>query len=190
MSEWIVGSWPTVGYVALSTMLIYVSVVVGTRFSERRTLAEMTAYDFAAAVALGSIIGRTATAKSPSYVQGLAAVVALLLVHNVTSWGRYRWSWFEHLTDRAPIVVVRNGRPVPEGLRRAKITEADLETVLRRRGLSDLRGVRALVLEGKGAFSVIADDRDEAGRPDGPEADGSPTPSGPADQAAATAPER
>jgi hypothetical protein len=88
--DWTLGSWRTVGFVALSTLLIYVSVVVALRVGERRTLAEMSGFDFAVAVAVGSIIGRVSTARSPTYVQGLAALVTLLVSHYLITFARAR----------------------------------------------------------------------------------------------------
>lgn len=56
--DWPLGDERSIGFVAISTTLIYVSVLIGVRLGERRTLTEMTTYDFAAAIALGAIIGR------------------------------------------------------------------------------------------------------------------------------------
>ncbi len=155
MWTWLFGSWRTVGYVALSTVLIYLSVVVALRLGERRTLTSMTAYDFAVAIALGSIIGRTATTRSPSYVQGVAGVVALLACHHTLSLLRARSSLFRRLVDRPPIVLARDGEVSATGLRRAHMIEDDLRMVLRERGIDDLSQARLVLLEARGEFSVI-----------------------------------
>jgi len=46
MCDWILGSWRTAGLVALTTTLAYVFTVVALRLGERRTLGEMSPYDF------------------------------------------------------------------------------------------------------------------------------------------------
>ncbi|WP_203935616.1 hypothetical protein [Planosporangium mesophilum] len=40
------------------TLLLYATAVICFRVGERRTLAEMSAFDFVAAVAVGAIVGR------------------------------------------------------------------------------------------------------------------------------------
>ncbi len=155
--DWILGSWRSAGYVALSAVLIYLSAVVALRTGERRTLAELTIFDFTVAVALGTIIGRTATTESPSYVQGVVAVVALLATHRFVAWGRLHSQLVHRIVDRRPRVLVRDGIVDVETTRRALVSDDDLQTVLRQHGLVDLSAVRLVVLEPRGAFSVIVE---------------------------------
>lgn len=155
---WLVGDWRSIGFVALSTILIYLSVVAGVRLGERRTLTEMTTYDFAVAVALGSIIGRTATTAQPSYSQGVAAVAALLACHRLLSALRVHSPKARRLLDRHPIAVVRDGAEIPGTLRRAHLTTADLEMVLREHGVLRLEDALLVTLESRGAFSVVVSD--------------------------------
>jgi uncharacterized membrane protein YcaP (DUF421 family) len=158
MYRWLLGDWRTVAFVAASTAVIYLSVVIAVRFGERRTLTEMTAYDFVVAIALGSIIGRTATTPEPSYLQGLTAVVALLGCHHLLSLLRLRSGLARRITDRPAIELVRGGVVVPEGLRRARMTEGDLDMVLRERGVPSRLDAALVMLESRGAFSVVRED--------------------------------
>ncbi len=155
MATWLFGEWRTAGYVAVSALCIYVSVVIALRYGERRTLAEMTAYDFAVAVALGAIIGRTATTPTPTYVQGLVATLTLLVMHHLLSWARNRWRPIRRITDHGPLLLVRDGRPDREALARAHVTDDDLAAVLRLHGTEALEAGLDVVLESRGAFSVI-----------------------------------
>lgn len=165
MFTWLLGGWRSLGFVVLSTVLIYLSVVLAVRIGERRTLAEMTAYDFAVAVALGSIIGRTSTTPQPSYVRAVAAVVALLASHHLLSVLRTRSSLVARLTDRPAVELIRDGQVSRAGLRRGHLTEADLHMVLREHGISDPAGAKLVVLEARGAFSVLPRPPDDGGDP-------------------------
>jgi len=156
MYAWLVGAWRTLGYVFVSAALIYLSTVLAVRWlGQRRTLTEMTVFDFTVAVALGAVIGRTATTASPSYVQGIVAVLALLLVHNAVSWLRVRAAVFGHVFGRAPVVLVEDGVIDEHALMRVHLTRDDLFAALRERGVGRLSETRLVVLESRGAFSVI-----------------------------------
>jgi uncharacterized membrane protein YcaP (DUF421 family) len=56
--------------VAVKAVLLFAVAVIGLRLGERRTLAQLSAFDFMVAVAIGAITGRGATAAdTPSLLQ-------------------------------------------------------------------------------------------------------------------------
>ena len=159
MTHWLLGSWRSIVYVAGSAVLIYVSTVLAVRYlGQRRTLTEMTVFDFTVAVALGATVARTATTPRPTYAQGLAVVVTLLLTHNAIGALRMRCPPLRRVFDRGVIVVVSDGVVDEEALHRAHLTVDDLATTLRQHGVGSLADVRSLVLESRGAFSVLRAD--------------------------------
>ena len=62
MPTWLLGQVDELVGVAGKALLIYGTAVVGLRIAHRRTLSQWTAIDFAAAVAIGAVMGRTAVA--------------------------------------------------------------------------------------------------------------------------------
>ncbi len=73
------------GWVAIKALLLYLTAVIGFRLGERRTLAEMSAFDFVAAVAVGAIIGRVPNSNSTSYIAGAITLVTVLIAHRIIS---------------------------------------------------------------------------------------------------------
>jgi uncharacterized membrane protein YcaP (DUF421 family) len=53
-----------------------------------RTLAQLSAFDFAVAVAIGAIIGRGATASDTSFATSAVALVTFLVAHRAVAIGR------------------------------------------------------------------------------------------------------
>jgi hypothetical protein len=78
----------------------------GLRVAHRRTLAQWTAIDFAAAVAIGAIVGRTAIANEQSFTVGAAALITILAVHWLATIGLFN-SWIVKLVDHRVRVLVR-----------------------------------------------------------------------------------
>ncbi len=68
--SWLTSSPSALAIVAAKAALMYVTALLGLRLGERRTLAQWTIIDFAAAVAMGAIVGRTAVASTQSYATG------------------------------------------------------------------------------------------------------------------------
>ncbi|MDP9356486.1 MAG: DUF421 domain-containing protein, partial [Chloroflexota bacterium] len=54
--SYLIGGGAALGWVAVKALLLYLTAVIGFRLGERRTLAEMSPFDFVAAVAVGAIV--------------------------------------------------------------------------------------------------------------------------------------
>jgi uncharacterized membrane protein YcaP (DUF421 family) len=150
----LVGGTGGLGWVAVKAVLMFAVAVVGLRLGERRTLAQLGAFDFAVAVAIGAIIGRTATASSASFVTGAVALVTLLVAHRLVAFAR-RHNRMARLIDHQPRVLVAGGKMQDRELGRAGLTAADVHALLRQQGVDDLRQVGYLLYETRGTTTLI-----------------------------------
>lgn len=156
----IFGGGAGVGWVALKAVLLYLTAVFGFRLGERRTLAEMSAFDFVAAVACGAIIGRVPNSTTTSYLQGAITLITILLAHRIISRVRFHGG-LSKLFDHPPRILVAHGRVNYGELRRAAITETDLFGLLRQKSITDLSQVRMVIFEQRGQISIIRESADK-----------------------------
>lgn len=154
MSAWLAGDLTHLGAVAAKAVLMYAAALVGLRLTYRRTLAQWTAIDFAAAVAMGAIVGRTAVASGQSVLVGVVALLTILVAHTVISAGRFS-AVVAKLTDHRVRVLVRHGRVCGRQLRICGITESDLFAQLRQQGVYRLEDLRYVLYETKGALTIV-----------------------------------
>src|SRR4051794_27093852 len=105
--SWLTGQASEGWTVAAKAVLMYATALVALRLGERRTLAQWTIIDFASAVAMGAIIGRTAIAEQ-SYLTGAVALVTIVLVHRVASLLRFQ-PVLGKLVDHRVRVLVDHG---------------------------------------------------------------------------------
>ena len=152
--SWLFGNWSHLGEVAGKAALMYVTALVVLRLGERRTLAQWTIIDFATAVAMGAIIGRTALAGSQSYLTGAVALVTLIAVHRAASLLRFD-PVLGKLADHRVRVLVADGQLRGRELRRCGLTDNDLFAQLRQRGIFSLDGIRYVLYEAKGSITVV-----------------------------------
>jgi uncharacterized membrane protein YcaP (DUF421 family) len=165
MPSWLTGQTGELAAVAGKAALMYATAVVGLRVAHRRTLAQWTAIDFAAAVAIGAVVGRTAVASGQSYLVGAVALVTLLAAHAVVTYGRLL-PWLAKAVDHRVRVLVDHGRLRPGQLRICGLTENDVVAKLREQGVRDLSELRYVLYETKGELTVVRE-RDPRS-PDGP----------------------
>ena len=136
LMSWLSGSWPDLAIAAAKAVLMYLTALVGLRLGERRTMAQWTGIDFAATVAIGAIIGRTAVASSQPFAVGAVALVAIIAVHRLASLGRFT-PVIGALVDHPVRVLVVDGRVRRRQLRLSGLTDDDLYAALRQRGVFD-----------------------------------------------------
>lgn len=161
MSE-LVGHACSLGWVALKAVLLFALALAAFRVGERRTVAQLSPFDFVVAVALGAIIGRTATSGSTSFLNGAVALLTLLLAHRIITALR-RHTTVTNIVDQPPNVLVVDGQVRADGLARAGLTPGDVYALLRQHGIGDLSEVGVMLYETRGGVSLH-----RAGTPPGP----------------------
>jgi uncharacterized membrane protein YcaP (DUF421 family) len=155
--SWLISPWSDLAVVAAKAALMYATALIGLRLAERRTLAQWTIIDFAAAVAVGAIVGRTAIAQSQSYAMGAVALVTIIVVHRLASLLRFR-PLLGKLADHRVRVLVADGQVRQHQLRLCGLTDNDLSAELRQRGVFDLNDLKYVLYEAKGGLSVVPKD--------------------------------
>ena len=144
--------WSDVVQIVGAAMVIYLLLIGCSRIIGPRSFSQMTAFDFAVTVAMGAIIGSTATGGVPLY-GGALGMITLFTVRGVVAVGRHHGldRWF----DNRPILVMAGPRILEDRLRLAKITRRDVLEALRLAGVTSLQQVQAVVIERNGTFSVL-----------------------------------
>jgi uncharacterized membrane protein YcaP (DUF421 family) len=143
-------------WVAVKAALLYATAIIGLRLGKRRILAELSPFDFVAAVAVGAIVGRIPSASDADYLAGAVTLIAVLFAHALVSHLRH-YSSVARLVDQSPSILVANGKILQDGLRRSGLSQADVESLLRQHGVHKVGEVEYLILEEGGKVSVVAD---------------------------------
>src|SRR5215207_6109697 len=125
-----------VAQMALRAVVVYVVTVAFVRLAKKRFMGHATAFDVILGIMLGSIVSRAITGNAP-FLPALAAGATLIAVHWVLSWASFRSHGFGNLVKGEPRLLIRDGRPEREAMRRAHITEHDLDEDSRAEGLDD-----------------------------------------------------
>ena len=152
--EQLIGGFGQLGWVAAKALLLYLTAVFGFRLGERRTLAEMSAFDFVAAVAVGAIVGRVPNASTTSYIAGATTLITVLIAHRVVSKLR-QFPSVATIFDHPPRVLVSRGDVLHSELRAAGLTKDDLYGLLRQHGILDLKEAHLVIFEQRGKLSVV-----------------------------------
>ena len=133
--------------------LTYAAVILLTRIVGLRSFTRLSSFDFAATIAVGSLIAAAAIGTTPLW-SGLAAIGALFAAQAAVGWAR-RQGWGHALVDNQPLLLMDGSEVLTENLAAAGLIEADLAAQLRQAGATGRDEVRAVILETSGDVSVI-----------------------------------
>ena len=134
-------------------------IVLISRIIGLRTFSKMTAFDFVATVATGSLLAGAASATSWStLVQNALAVLTILGMQAVIARVRMHSQVASAILQNEPVLLVRDGEWCEEALRRTRVTKDDIWAKFREANVLDMSRVRAAVLETTGDVSVLHGD--------------------------------
>ena len=149
------GGWEPIARILVVGTLGYVALVLLLRVGEKRTLAQLSAFDFIITVAVGASFGRILTASGVALAEAVTAFALLVTLQFAVSWLQTRSPAFSRLMTAPPTMLFFRGRFLRDAMRLARVTEEELRAVARQHGLGSLERVEAIVLEPNGSFAVI-----------------------------------
>ena len=163
MQHLLFDSWTSLVRTLVIGVLAYAGLVVLLRLSGKRTLSKMNAFDFVVTIAIGSTLATVLLDRSVPLADGMLALGLLVALQFVVTWTCVRVGWLRHFVTGRPQLLFYRGEFMPQAMRQARITEAEVRSAIRSAGHLDLAQVGAVVLETDASFSVLGR-ADEAAR--------------------------
>lgn len=140
----------------LRGLSIYLVLFVLFRLSGRRTLAQITTFDFVLLLIVGEATQQGLLGDDYSVTNALVVITTLLAIDVAVSALQRRSEAFDRIVDDVPLVVVVDGAPLEERLRKARIDHDDvMERARETQGLERMAQIKYAVLERDGTISII-----------------------------------
>lgn len=149
----------------LRGLAVYVMVWLLIRLSGRRTLAELTTFDFVLLLIIAEATQQALLGDDFSVTNGVLVVLTLIALNIGLSTVQRRWPRIGRIFNGVPMVIVRDGRPLEDLMVRARVEEEDvLEAARRLRGLERMDQIKYAVLEKSGGITIIPKEVSTDGR--------------------------
>lgn len=147
--------------VVLRSTVIFFLLWGLTRGLGKRELAEMTAFELILLVVMGDLIQQGATQEDMSLIGAAIAVGTIGFWIIVFGFIGFRFKSSRPALEGLPVVVIRDGSPIPQALVLERVTMEEIKEAARSHGIGDLTDVRLGVLEPDGRLSFILNDGDQ-----------------------------
>lgn len=135
---------------------IYLLVLVIVRISGRRTLAELTPFDFVLLLIVAETTQQALLGDDFSITNAAVLIVTLFLIDIVLSHFKSRVPRLARILDGVPTVLVRDGKIDRHAIERSRVSEDDILVAGRKQhGLENMGDIKHAVLETDSGISVI-----------------------------------
>lgn len=137
-------------------LAIYVALLVIFRISGKRTLAQITTFDFVLLLIVGEATQQGLLGDDFSVTNAILVVATLITADILLAAAKERLPRIDRLTESVPVVIFQNGSPIGDRMQRARVSEADVLAAGREaHGVERLEQIKYAVLEQSGSISVI-----------------------------------
>lgn len=137
------------------TLLALGALLVVVKLMGRRSLAQLTLYDYVIGLIIGNIGASFAVGRTISIAEGLVSLAAATVWILGVNFFTQRNLAARKFVDSEPVMVVYKGRILEENLRKKFYNVNDLLEELRHQGIFDPGRVEAAVIETDGEISVM-----------------------------------
>jgi uncharacterized membrane protein YcaP (DUF421 family) len=139
----------------IRTVILYFLLLLLMRVSGRRTLAELTGFDFILLLVVAEVTDNMLLGQF-SFVTGLLVIVTLFAVDIGLSILKQHSKSTAQWLDGNPVVVVNQGTLLLDRMNQMRVTREDvLEAARKLQGLERLDQIRYAVVESNGDISII-----------------------------------
>jgi len=139
----------------IRAVVIYGVLLVVFRVTGKRSLGQLTTFDFVLLLIISEAIQNGLVGDSYSITNAFVLVTTLVLVDVGLSLVKGRSPRIERYLDGTPLVIVEGGRLLHDRMGKARVDEGDVLNAARREGLERLAQVKHAVLERNGDISII-----------------------------------
>ena len=140
----------------LRVATVYLFLMLLFRLAGRRTMADISPFDFVLLLIISELVQQAIVADDPSLTNAFILCTTLVLLDIGLSLWKQRSPRIERLLEGSPVLLVQHGQPIHEALRVMRVDETDILAAARLgQGLERMSQIRFAVLEKTGGISIV-----------------------------------
>lgn len=146
-----VGWWEFI----LRAVVVYAFLLIILRLTGKRQVGQLAPFDLVLLLVLSNAVQNSLNAGDNSLIGGMISATTLVALNALVGYLSYRSKRVENLVDGTPQILIHNGKLFQEALDKARISQHELHSALRRSGCLTTGEVHIAILENNGAINVI-----------------------------------
>ena len=140
----------------LRSLAVYLFVLVVFRISGKRSLSQITTFDFILLLIIGEATQQALLGNDFSIINACVVISTLVTLDVALSWLEGRFPTFGRVVGSLPVVVLEHGKLLEDRARREGVTLSEILAEGRdKHGLERLEQFKYAILERHGGISVV-----------------------------------
>ncbi|GAF62989.1 hypothetical protein JCM18903_3107 [Psychrobacter sp. JCM 18903] len=143
------------GRIVLTTVMVYVLIVLVTKISGKRSTSQLNNFDWIVTVMIGSLGASTILLKDIPFVEGISSILVLYLLQFLVTKYASISPQFSSFILSEPRIVFYQGQFLPDAMRAERLTRQEIECAMRSEGVHRFDDVEAIVFESDAKLTII-----------------------------------
>lgn len=143
------------GRIVLTTVMVYVMIVLATKVAGKRSTSQLNNFDWIMTVMIGSLGASTILLKNIPLIEGSSAILTLYVLQFLVTKYASISPQFSDAILSDPRIVFYQGQFLPEAMREERLTRQELESAMRAAEVNDAADVEAIIFESNAQLTVI-----------------------------------
>ncbi|MBD2097329.1 DUF421 domain-containing protein [Trichocoleus sp. FACHB-591] len=140
----------------LRAVVLYVILMLLFRLSGKRSLAQITTFDFVLVLIVGEATQQALLGEDFSLTNAFLVILTLVGLDTVMSFWKQRSPQVEKWIDGVPVIIVAEGKLLQDRMKQARVDADDILAAARElHGLERMDQIKYAVLERSGGISII-----------------------------------
>ncbi len=145
----------------LRSVAVYLFVLLVFRISGKRSLSQITTFDFIMLLIIGEATQQALVGDDYSITNAFVVIGTLVSLEMIFSAVENRWPKFRRVVESLPVIVVEHGQLLENRAKQEGVTLPEIMAAGREHhGLERLEQFKYAILERHGGISVVPADRD------------------------------
>ena len=140
-------------------LAIYLFLVIVFKVAGRRALLQMTSFDLILLLIISEATQQALLGEDFSVTGAMITITPLVVVDIIFGLLKKYFSTVENILDGTPVILVENGVPLADKLKKVDVSCDDILVSARQNhGISELKEIKYAILERNGLISIIPDE--------------------------------
>ena len=144
--------------IGLRSIVIYLFIIAAIRLFGKKELSQLSVIDLVFILLISNSVQNAMVGNDTSVPGGMSAALGLFICNYIFRFFLRKSKKFTKLVQGEKIVLVLDGKVLQDGLKRARMTEDELEMTIREHGVQEIEDADLVVLEVDGNVSVLTGD--------------------------------
>lgn len=153
--------WGFVWEILLRAVLMFILVLLVLRLSGKRGVRQLTLFEVAIILSLGSAAGDPMFQEEVPLLYGAVVLFVVIVIYKLIAWMVAKSEWFGRVMEGKALVIVREGRFEVKNERAGEFSKDEFFAELRNQSVEHLGQVRLGILEVDGTLSLLFYDKDK-----------------------------